>query len=348
MSGTSLDGLDIASCIFSKKNGKWVYEIEYAECIPYTDEWAHRLQEAPKLDGYGLTILDTEYGFFIAGHINNFCKRLPGKPELIASHGHTVFHNPAAHISLQIGKGSAISSVTGLPVVSEFRSADVSAGGQGAPLVPVTDKLLFGEYDYCLNLGGIANISYDENGERIAYDICPCNLVLNRLAREKGKMYDESGSLARKGKVNKELLSQLNAWSYYSLSPPKSLDKETLLGELMPALEDLNITPEDKLATVTEHIALMIAAALKSNGNKMLATGGGAFNTFLAEKIQSLSRVQLVIPEEKLIAYKEALAFAFLGLLRVLNEPNCLKSVTGAERDTVGGALFGDFSQLRL
>jgi anhydro-N-acetylmuramic acid kinase len=348
MSGTSLDGLDIAACIFHKEGNTWHYEIEEAECVTYSEEWSRQLQEAPGLNGYALTKLDTSYGFFIGEKVNDFLKRLRAKPDLVSSHGHTIFHNPSERISLQIGKASAISAVTGLPVVSDFRSMDVSSGGQGAPLVPAADKILFGEYAYCLNLGGIANISYDENETRIAYDICPCNLVLNRLANEAGKEYDEDGSLARQGNLNSELLQQLNSWQYYLLAPPKSLDKETLLKDLMPLIQGFTIPVSDKLRTVTEHIALMIAGSLKTEGKKMLATGGGAFNSFLMERLSFLSGINVIVPDKKLVSFKEALAFAFLGLLRVMNEPNCLKSVTGAKHDSVGGSLYGDFSGLRL
>lgn len=346
MSGTSLDGLDIASCIFHREGDKWLYEIEEAECLAYPPRWEQLLQGAPRLDGYSLAKLDTEYGFFIGERVNDFYRRISTRADFIASHGHTVFHNPAERLTLQIGNGAAISAVTGLPVVSDFRNIDVCSGGQGAPLVPIADKLLFTEYEYCLNLGGIANISYDEGEKRIAYDICPCNLLLNGLAAETGNAYDEGGMMARQGSLNPELLRQLNAWSYYTLPPPKSLDKETLLGELMPMIQTSVIPVRDKLATVTEHIAQKIGHAVKDG--KILVTGGGAFNSFLAERIQQNTDASVIVPGDKLISFKEALAFAFLGLLRVMNEPNCLKSVTGAERDTVGGALHGDFSRLLL
>jgi anhydro-N-acetylmuramic acid kinase len=348
MSGTSLDGLDIASCVFIRRGEQWQYQIEEAECVSYSDDWMRRLNEAPCLNGYEITLLDTEYGFFIGGQVKEFCQRYNLQPDLISSHGHTVFHDPAQHISLQIGKGAAISAVTGLPAVSDFRSLDVSAGGQGAPLVPVADKLLFSEYGFCLNLGGIANISYDEGEKRIAYDISPCNLILNRLAEQAGKKYDEGGALARSGKIDENLLDQLNAWAYYRAAPPKSLDKEALLKEWLPILEANAATVPDKLATVTEHIAQMIGIALKKSSGRVLVTGGGAFNAFLIERIKQHCKAEVIVPDENIVAYKEALAFAFLGLLRVLNEPNCLKSVTGARENIVGGALYGDFSRLPL
>lgn len=347
MSGTSLDGLDIASCLFTRHDGRWLYEIEEAECVKYSGEWTDRLQHAPSLDGYALTLLDAEYGFFIGEKVNEFCRARNLNPDLIASHGHTIFHNPAEHISLQVGKGSAINAVTGIPVVSDFRSVDVSAGGQGAPLVPIADKLLFGEYDFCLNLGGIANISYDEGDVRLAYDVCPCNLVLNRLAAMDGKEYDEGGEMARSGKHNMPLLIELASWDYYKKEPPKSLDKDQLLSEIMPIIERADISLNDKIRTVVELIVVQVSNASCRPG-KMLVTGGGAFNTFLVERIRTMSMPNVIAPDEKIVAYKEALAFAFLGLLRVMNEPNGLKSVTGARENTVGGALYGDFSRLPL
>jgi anhydro-N-acetylmuramic acid kinase len=347
MSGTSLDGLDIASCIFSRENGSWEYEIEAAETISYTRVWAEKLSTAHKLDGYALTKLDSEYGLYLGECVNRFCERLNKKPSLIASHGHTVFHEPDTNISLQVGSGAAVSATTGLPVVSDFRSLDVCLGGQGAPLVPIADKLLFSDYDCCLNLGGIANISYDEEGFRKAYDVAPCNLLLNRLATQVGKEYDENGEMARSGQLNQMLLDELCAWDYFKRQPPKSLDKEQLLTDLIPAIGRAEIPLSDKIRTVTELIALLIGSAASMNG-KMLVTGGGAFNKFLVERIQHYTSAEVVVPDEKIVSFKEALAFAFLGLLRVLNEPNCLRSVTGAPADSVGGALYGDFSHLSL
>lgn len=348
MSGTSLDGLDIAACVFTRIGDRWQYEIEEAECIAYSSEWTERLQNAPVLNGYDLTLLDTDYGFYLGEAVSTFCNKHGIKPDLVSSHGHTIFHDPQKHISLQAGKGSAIYAVTRIPAVSDFRSVDVSAGGQGAPLVPVADKLLFGEYDYCLNLGGIANISYDEGDKRIAYDISPCNLILNRLAQMAGSPYDADGKLARQGKTDEALLNRLNQWPYYEVKPPKSLDKEALLREWMPLLEAESWSVHDKLATVSEHIAQAIGKTIKQPGGQLLITGGGAFNSFLIERIQAHTSATVIVPDEKIVAYKEALAFAFLGLLRVLNEPNCLKTVTGARENLVGGALHGDFSRLPL
>lgn len=345
MSGTSLDGLDIASCIFNRKGQHWEYRIEAAECIAYTEYWQEQLQEAHRLSGYQLLRLHKEYGVYLAEQVNEFTRANRLQPGLISSHGHTVFHEPGNMLSFQLGDGAVIYALTGIPVVCDLRAVDVAAGGHGAPLVPIGDRLLFAEYEMCLNLGGIANISYEKEGSRIAYDICPCNLILNRIAMEKGAAYDAFGAWAANGRVNAALMDRLNSWPYYSFLPPKSLDKEALLAELMP-LFDTEIPVEDRLATATLHIAMQIAKAIHqayrhSANAKILITGGGAFNNFLVEQLQRMTGVQVVMPDANLVNFKEALVFAFLGLLRIEGQANGLGSVTGAKTDTIGGALWG-------
>lgn len=368
MSGTSLDGLDIASCVFTRKPTGWAYEIDAAECISYATEWKDNLQQAPELNGYELTLLHKNYGFYLGNAVNDFISNHSIQPQLVSSHGHTIYHDPKKCLSLQIGDGAALYACTQIPVVCDFRSVDVCMHGQGAPLVPIGDKLLFADYDFCLNLGGIANISFDsKDGKRIAFDISPCNLVLNKLAEMLGFEYDKSGKIARNGKVDEALLTQLNSWQYYKLEAPKSLDKEALLHELMPMINASEISEEDKLATFTIHIAQQIAKTINAqvhskintqnsklqdisytqnpkNTLQLLATGGGAFNIFLIETLQQLTEVKIVVPDAKLVNYKEALVFAFLGLLRVQNLPNCLATVTGAKADNIGGALYGSFN----
>ncbi|MGZ5305035.1 MAG: anhydro-N-acetylmuramic acid kinase, partial [Bacteroidia bacterium] len=314
MSGTSLDGLDIAACIFTKKSGGWGFEIEASECIAYPQTWLDKLQMAPALNGYELTLLHKNYGFYLADAVNDFITKHNIRPQLISSHGHTIYHEPKKYLSLQIGDGAALYARTQFPVVCDFRSADVCMHGQGAPLVPVGDKLLFADFDFCLNLGGIANISFDNNdGKRIAFDISPCNLILNLLAKELGFEYDKGGETARNAKVDEALLQQLNQWEYYNLEPPKSLDKEALLEELMPLINEANISIANKLATVTFHIARQIAAVVNTqihskfsiqnptfhafpykqqpeNALRLLATGGGAFNKYLMDNLQQLTQ----------------------------------------------------------
>jgi anhydro-N-acetylmuramic acid kinase len=342
MSGTSLDGLDIAFCTFYlKDNQSWIYKIIAAECIDYTAEWKSKLQDAVKLNGQDLLLLHREYGFYLGGQVMDFIEIHAVAPDLVSSHGHTIFHDPKNKLTFQLGDGAALHAATNIPVVCDFRSVDVSLGGQGAPLVPVGDELLFSEYDFCLNLGGIANISYKKENKRLAYDICGCNLLLNTFARENGKEYDENGNLARSGKVSQDLLNALNNWNYYSESLPKSLDKETMLQELLPLTRSFQLPIEDTLATLVEHIAIQVGKSIGDAKGKMLITGGGAFNKFLVERIQKHSEVSCIIPDEETVNFKEALIFAFLGVLRSRNEVNCLASVTGASRDNIGGAVYG-------
>lgn len=354
MSGTSLDGLDLAFCIFTKSEDHWKFDILHAETIEYSAAEKDILKSLMKESAETLTFHDFAFGRRCAEDVNRFMSAHTFTPDLISSHGHTIFHQPEKGFTLQIGSGAVISALTGLPVVSDLRSMDVAAGGQGAPLVPIGDKLLFAEYEMCLNLGGIANISYDDGGKRIAFDICPVNIVLNALANEKSKDYDEGGELAASGRLNSELLEKLNDLEFYDLDFPKSLGKEWIDSEIFPLIRQADISIADKLHTFCHHITFQIRKAAERYQHTekgippMLITGGGAFNKFLTDSIQKSlqDKVRVIIPDEKTIMFKEALIFAFLGLLRVLNEPNCLASVTGAKQDLTGGALYGDFSRL--
>jgi anhydro-N-acetylmuramic acid kinase len=346
MSGTSMDGLDLALCRFAFRKGKWEYEITAAECIPYPESWLQKLASAKTLQGYELIKLHTEYGFYIGGLCNELLSRTELNAELISSHGHTIFHNPAERVSFALGDGAAISAITALPVVCDVRSMDVCLGGQGAPLVPIGDELFFKDYDVCLNLGGIANISYNKDGMRLAYDVCPCNLLLNYYAQKEGFDYDAGGGHARKGVFNPALNNALDSGEYYKRLPPKSLDKDELMAELLPLIDSFGLSNGDILATLIGHIKGRIFESIdKIFKNKaqvsVFITGGGAFNNFLIERMQEHKSLKTVIPDEQNIKFKEALIFAFLGLLRVLNKPNSLASVTGASRDSLGGALYG-------
>ena len=348
MSGTSLDGLDIALCEFKNEKGKWSYTITKAETLEYSAERRTELNSLLYATAEQLACADMDFGYYIGKVAKAFLKENNLEADFISSHGHTIFHQPAKGFTYQIGSGAAITAASSLPVVSDFRSVDVGLGGQGAPLVPIGDQLLFNEFDFCLNLGGIANISFNKGGKRIAFDCCPVNIVLNELAKEKGLEYDKDGLLARKGTVNKELLDQLNALDYYKQPFPKSLGKEWIDKEVFPIINSFpTSTTEDKLATVCTHIAQQLGSITSGKKGKLLATGGGAFNSFLIEKIKEASpTVTVVVPEKNIVAFKEALVFAFLGILRVRNEVNCLSSVTGALSDSIGGALYGNFSQL--
>jgi anhydro-N-acetylmuramic acid kinase len=341
MSGTSLDGLDIACCHFNLQKGHWKYRIECAETIPYTPDWKRRLSSVENRTALDLALIDAEYGHHIGRLAADFIRKKKVRPDFIASHGHTVFHQPRRRMTFQVGKGAAIAAETGIDVISDFRTSDVALGGQGAPLVPVGDRLLFGDYSACLNLGGFANISYETKNRRIAFDICPVNIVLNRLAAKKGMEFDSGGKLAQQGKLHRDLLLDLNDIRYYSLKPPKSLGKEWVLEEFIPVLNRYRIPVNDKLHTVCHHMAGVIASASESAvKGSLLVTGGGAFNHFLIGLIRAKSRQTLVVPDDLTVSFKEALIFAFLGVLRMTGSPNALRSVTGARKDSIGGAVW--------
>ncbi len=336
MSGTSLDGLDIAFCEFWTAKS-WQYRIHYAETISYTNEWKNKLSKAHLLNGYELTELHKDYGILMGEYIHAFIEKHRIKYiDLIASHGHTVFHQPDKQINLQIGNGAFISARTGISTVFDFRTLDIALGGQGAPLVPLGDELLFSEYTYCLNIGGISNISFKEYQKRVAFDVCPSNMVLNHLAQQKGLPYDKDGSLARRGKINQSLLLKLNQLSYYQKQYPKSLGREWVEREFLPLISAYPISIENKLATCTEHIAYQIGLCTQHTGN-MLVTGGGAHNTFLVERIGKYSKTKIIVPNNHIVDFKEALIFAFLGLLRWKGKINILSSVTGAKSDSISG-----------
>lgn len=341
MSGTSLDGLDIAHCTFTFSGNDIDFTIDEAETLAYPSEWIDRLTHLPAATALDFSVANTDYGHYTGRLCKEFMDRNGLKPDLIGSHGHTIFHDPTQGFTVQIGSGAAIVSETGVPVVCDFRSLDVALGGQGAPLVPIGDMLLFGEYDACLNIGGFSNISYDLMGTRIAYDISPANIVLNHYARLLGKAYDESGTIARSGKLIPELFEKLNQIEYYFRTGPKSLGREWIDQTLLPISDAWIAQPADVLATLAQHIAFQIAAHLPSDkGKKVLATGGGVFNTFFMECLSNYAQCSLVIPDKILVEYKEALIFALLGVLRFRGEVNCLKNVTGARVNNIGGALW--------
>jgi len=344
MSGTSLDGLDIAYCTFKSNKGKWQYSIKCAETIKYSKEWFQKLKEAHHYGGEKLLQIHSEYGEFLGKKVLDFIRKNKLITiDLVSSHGHTVFHNPENGFTFQLGNGASLAATCGITSVCDFRILDVALKGQGAPLVPIGDRLLFPEYDFCLNLGGFSNISYEVKGNRIAFDICPVNTALNYLAETRGKAFDRGGAIAKSGRINKELLVKLNKLDYYQKKKSKSLGREWLQKYFLPVLNSSNISIEDKLATVTEHIAYQISQVILSvdKKGKILITGGGAKNSFLILKLkEKLRGSQIIIPEQSLVDFKEALVFAFLGILRMEQKINTLCSVTGASKDSSGGVVF--------
>jgi anhydro-N-acetylmuramic acid kinase len=343
MSGTSLDGVDLAYCKFILRNKVWEYEIIHTACYPYSEDWKVKLANAENTSALAIHLLDTALGNYFAENIREFIQKFNIKElDFIASHGHTIFHQPANGLTLQIGAGAVIAANTGVTTICDFRKMDVAMGGQGAPLVPIGDRDLFSSYDYCLNIGGIANVSFELNGVRLAYDICPANMILNYYLPDNNFLFDDEGLIARSGKVNNELLAELNNLNYYHQAFPKSLGKEWVLQNIYPTVEKYNLSENHILATLTEHIAMQIAANChKSEAPaSMLITGGGAYHAYLIERITAHTSMQLIIPSSVLIEFKEALVFAFLGVLRYRNEDNCLATVTGAKKNNCGGQIF--------
>tara|TARA_B100000965_G_scaffold406687_1_gene447280 strand:- start:4575 stop:5642 length:1068 start_codon:yes stop_codon:yes gene_type:complete len=344
MSGTSLDGLDMALATFERENPEsaWSFSIEKTQTVPYSKELKEALKHAISYSSDQIIRLDWQLGEFMAMAIQRF-KYGVGPVDFVASHGHTIFHQPDKGVTLQIGSAQKIQVITGLPVVNNFRQADVKAGGQGAPLVPIGDRDLFGDFDSALNLGGIANISFDYQGQRIAYDICPFNMALNELASQLGHEFDYAGKMAASGTVNSSLLERLNQIEYLKKPWPKSLGLEDYKAFWKPELDHSDGRIEDKLATCVIHAVEQIGAALNQFDKKrVLITGGGAYNRHFIESLQQYcSNCEIVIPEKTVIEFKEALVFAYLGLLRVEGQPNCLASVTGARNDVLGGDLIG-------
>lgn len=346
MSGSSLDGLDIAYCQFLKAGASWQFKILASDCIAYSEEWYHKLREAPFLDGRSLLKLDAEYGCLLALLISRFIeeRRLSNAAMLIGSHGHTVFHFPAEGFTCQIGNGAAIAKATGIPVVSQLRSGDIALGGQGAPIVPIADKWLFPEYTCLLNLGGIANITLKTAADIIqACDICPANQVLDHYARKAGRPYDKNGAMASAGSLNMVLLETLSELAFYRQRGPKSLDNGFSRETVIPIIDRFDLAPEDILNTYCEHIAMQISnwaqAETSKNPARMLITGGGAFNVYLVERIQALFPAGVHVPPAEIVEFKEALAMAFMAVLRWRGEANVLASVTGASKDSCCGSL---------
>jgi anhydro-N-acetylmuramic acid kinase len=345
MSGTSLDGLDIALVEFHSVNQKWRFKIIHGQTITYNKRWYVALSEAHKLDPEKLFALHSAYGVFLGQACRDFMNTNNiKKVDFIASHGHTVFHQPDKQFTFQLGDANALHAASGIPVIADFRSLDIALGGQGAPLVPVGDRILFKDYEVCLNLGGIANLSMESKRARIAFDVCFCNMNLNYLMNKKGKAYDKNGESASSGIVNTKLLDSLeNVYTGLRKKRP-SLGRELFENEIRPLLDNPDIPIEDKLATCVESTAAEIASAIKKSQKiTMLCTGGGAFNSFLISRLLDKcgDDVAIVLPEQDIIKFKEAVIFAFLGVLRVNGLNNCLKSVTGASRDSSGGISIG-------
>ncbi|WP_324028014.1 anhydro-N-acetylmuramic acid kinase [Maribacter sp. BPC-D8] len=346
MSGTSLDGLDLAYCHIWEKNGVWEFDIKETKSVKYSSEMLNTLKDAISLSAEKLIELHNTYGTYLGEQTSIFINENKLEVDYIASHGHTTHHRPEMGLTFQVGSGQHLANVTGIKVIADFRTNDLALGGQGAPLVPIGDRMFFNEYDYCLNLGGISNVSFEVKDKRIAYDIGLANMILNYITRKVDLEYDEDGKLARSGKINTNMLAQLNNLKYYLLPHPKSIGYEWFLEEVVPIVEDTDDTIENLLHTGIHHICDKVAQQInlnfKHNKQQLLVTGGGALNSFLIETLQQKlgDTTKVVVPEKIIIEFKEALVFALMGVLRVAQLTNVLSSVTGAKKDSSSGVLF--------
>lgn len=339
MSGTSLDGIDLCEVIFTLSEG-WSFKILASETVAYPTNWKRRLQEAVTFSEVALQQLNIDYTSYLSEVITSFIDQYAIKElDAVCSHGHTILHQPENGRTLQIGNLPQLATLVGQKVVCDFRVQDVSMGGQGAPLVPIGDKLLFSRYDYCLNLGGFANCSFEKEAKRIAYDICPVNIVLNFYAEKLGKPYDEGGEIAASGTLEKVLLEKLNSIEFYDYAPPKSLGLEWVQQHIFPKLEASGLVSEDILTTFTEHVAMQLASQFSKSAS-VFVTGGGTYNDYLLSRVKFYQELVLVMPSEEIIEFKEALIFGLLGVLKLRNEVNCLASVTGATKDHSSGEIF--------
>lgn len=340
MSGTSLDGIDIAQVVFNKSKG-WSYKLGRAVTLPYPEQTKKLLEKAVDFSQVQLEELDTTLTHWFADAINSFITQYDIKDlDAVCSHGHTIKHEPENGYTLQLGNQPELASLTGNRLVCDFRVQDVALGGQGAPLVPIGDKLLFGSYDYCLNLGGFANVSTQRDGKRIAYDICPVNTVLNYLSEKVGLPYDKDGKIAAEGVVDEQLLETLNNQQFYQLPAPKTLGIEWVNKVILPLIEDRKDI-SDVMRTFTTHVAIQLARHLGDSPDvRVLVTGGGAFNRFLMKELSTRTSAQIVVPSKELVEYKEAIVFGFLGVLRMRGEDNTLSSVTGARKDHSAGKIY--------
>lgn len=344
MSGTSLDGIDMALCSFQPSQDGLDWQIYVADTFEYPQKWLKLVSEAHRLNSEDLLLLHHSYGNFTGEMINAFFRRHDidkSSVDAVSVHGHTIFHQPEKKLTFQLGHGASIAAKISLPVICDFRTQDMVLGGQGAPLVPIGDRLLFGAYDYCLNIGGIANISMEQAGYRLAWDICPANMVLNYLSRKIDLIYDENGDHASQGRVDEALLALLNNLSYYAQKPPKTLGREWVEREIYPLLEHSQLTVKDQLATFIEHIAMQTGRAMAGHGGtNLLITGGGAYNKYLVHRLNKSTGISVILPEARVIEYKEALIFALLGYLRLQNQTNILGSSTGARKDHISGIIY--------
>lgn len=360
MSGSSLDGLDLAYCeIVIDKNEEFKVvnsTILAAETLPFSEQWENRLRNLPEQNALTFAKTNTYFAHYMADLVKHFCIKNKIQPDFIASHGHTIFHYPDQRLTVQVGDGAALAAKTGYPVICDFRTHDIAINGEGTPLAPIADKWLYPGYDFYLNIGGIANISCEINGKYTAFDIGPANQVLNALANIIGKPYDENGDLAAEGTVDEGLLDSVNRLDYFQKNYPKSLDNRWISENILPLYFKAELPLVDKLCTAVEQLAQQLAFSIQQILEKekvsvekksIFITGGGAYNSYLVQRIQNLSpQLNIILPDPLVIEFKEAALMALMGVLRVENQVNCLSSVTGAKMDTIGGAIYQGWKKI--
>lgn len=354
MSGSSLDGLDIAFCEFIVEDQKiFSWQLLQADTIPFSEMWQSRLAHLPHQSALVYAQSHVYFGHYMGELVNQFLEKYSIQPDFIASHGHTIFHYPEKRMTAQIGDGAALAAVTGCPVISDFRTQDIAINGEGAPLAPTADKHLLSGYDFYLNLGGIANVSCNVNGKFVSFDIGGANQIFDALARLVDLDYDDEGKIASAGKVVNELLSEVNSIDYFAQKYPKSLDNQWVVNNLVKKYMEYPESVENRMRTAVEQLAQQtvqdVIQVIENEGfikqkYTMYPTGGGVFNTFLMQRMQELflekMDLEIVLPEKEIIQFKEAILMGLLGVLRMENIPNCMSSVTGAKRDTIGGAVY--------
>jgi anhydro-N-acetylmuramic acid kinase len=349
MSGSSLDGLDLAFCEFSINNDQLDWNFLIGETLPFSEMWQARLAHLPVQNAQVYAKSHIYLGYYFGELCNTFLKKHKVQPDFIASHGHTIFHDPERRYSAQIGDGAAIAATTGIQTIDNFRTQDIALNGQGAPIAPIADRYLLKGYDFYLNLGGIVNISCNANNQFIAFDISGANQVLNRLANELGLPYDAGGQVAASGKLIQDLFAKSNDLEYLNTTYPKSLSNQWVQESLVPMFVDHEGSIPDKLCSMVHHIGFQIQQSihqivkkekLSQNAFNMIATGGGAHNSFLMKIISDYNpNINIEIPDRNIIEFKEAIMIALMGVLRLEGIPNTIHTVTGAARDTISGAI---------
>lgn len=363
MSGSSLDGLDLALCRFvvqkEPSHGRLIHEWELlrGSTLPFSTQWKERLHTLPAADALGIMQTDVDFGHYTGRLVNQFLEKAGPKPDFIAFHGHTIFHDPSKMLTVQIGDGASVAAETSLPVINQFRHQDVACGGEGAPIASIADKYLLADFDFCLNLGGISNVTALLPDKIIAFDIGPANQILNALAAHRQLEYDDEGRIAAAGQVHQALLEQLNQADYYQQNYPKTLDNFWGRRHILSKLEASGLSLEDQMRTAVAHIAQQIAWSLETliskeklhqAGYSLLPSGGGVFNTFLMKELeQQLAQLNIKVqkPDPDFAAFKEAILMALMGVLRIENITNVMCSVTGAARNTIGGAIHQGHSK---